>query len=154
MKNCEDHDRCVEEITAAAERICDSRGLRLTPLRKQVLEIVSRNHHRLLKAYDILGALSKSAKPPTVYRALDFLIKNGLVHKLSSVSSYVPCFHSESGHEECFFLVCSACGNAGEFCGESLSRAIDNAAALEGFGKKKASLEVWGVCADCVGAGT
>lgn len=150
MKNCKDHDRCVEEITTAAGRVCEDRGIRFTPLRRRVLEIVSRSHSPA-KAYDILGALSKSAKPPTVYRALDFLIENGFVHKLSSVSSYCACFHPASGHAECFFLLCSVCGGASEFCEKSLSEAVDKAVAAAGFGKAGAILEVSGVCRECGG---
>lgn len=148
MKDCSSHDRCVEEVTAAAERICLERRTRLTPLRRRVLEIVS-GGHRPVKAYDILNALSATAKPPTVYRALDFLIENGLVHKLSSVSSYSACFHPESGHRECFFLLCSVCGNLTEFCGGALPQAVEDAVAREGFRKTGMVLEVRGVCADC-----
>ncbi len=153
MTSCKDHRRCVEEITAIAVRICGEKGVKLTTPRKRVLEIVSRSH-RPVKAYDILAALSKNAKPPTVYRALDFLIENGLVHKLSSVSSYSACFHPASGHSECFFLLCSACGDAREFCGASLSKAVEKAVAVAGFGKTKAVLEVVGVCAECAGGRT
>ncbi|MGI9559121.1 MAG: transcriptional repressor [Thermodesulfobacteriota bacterium] len=145
---CDDHDVCVEDVTAFAARVCSERGARLTPIRKRVLEIVARAH-KPVKAYDILADLSSFAKPPTVYRALDFLIENGLVHKLSSISSYSACFHPESGHAECFFLICSECGGSREFCGSDLSGAIEGAVSREAFHKKNAVVEVLGTCAVC-----
>ncbi len=151
MKNwCNRHSECVREVQVCAERICSQRGVRLTSLRKRVLEIVS-NSHRPVKAYQVLEEISSSAKPQTVYRALDFLIENGLVHKISSMSSYCVCSHPASGHDECFFLICSVCGDAREFCGAELSEAVERAAVLEGFTKAGAVLEVRGVCAGCVG---
>ncbi|QMU55965.1 MAG: transcriptional repressor [Candidatus Mycalebacterium zealandia] len=149
MKNgCKNHDRCVGEITTYAERVCSERGVALTPLRKRVLRIVSRSH-RPVKAYKVLSELSRSAKPPTVYRTLDFLIENGLVHKLSSMSSYCACFHPSSGHSECFFLICSDCGESREFCGSALSKAVDSAVTREGFSKVETVLEVRGTCLEC-----
>jgi len=147
---CHRHNKCVTEVNACAERICSERGVRLTFLRKRVLEIVSRSH-RPVKAYEILAELSSSAKPQTAYRALDFLIQNGLVHKISTMSSYCACFHPASGHSECFFLICSVCGDTREFCGADLSKAINKAVDLEGFSKERTVLEVPGVCAQCVG---
>ncbi|WP_462137511.1 transcriptional repressor [Candidatus Mycalebacterium sp.] len=145
---CGNHDKCVREIAESAERICSVRGVWLTPLRRRVLKIIS-GSHLPMKAYKILARLSKSAKPPTVYRALDFLIENGLVHRLSSVSAYSACFHPSSGHSECFFLICSDCGEAREFCGSELSKAVDKAVSREGFSKAGAVLEVCGICDGC-----
>lgn len=149
-KRCKNHDSCVSKITDYAECVCSERGIALTPLRKRVLEIVARSH-RPVKAYKVLSGLSRTAKPPTVYRALDFLIENGLVHKLSSVSSYFACFHPSSGHAECFFLICTDCGEASEFCTESLSESVDNAVKDEGFSKTDTVLEVRGLCSACGG---
>jgi len=152
MKNrCENHVCCVRRITDYAERACSDRGVALTPLRKRVLEIVARSH-RPVKAYKVLSELSRTAKPPTVYRALDFLIENGLVHKLSSVSSYFACFHPSNGHPDCFFLICTDCGEASEFCTKSLYKSVENAVKSKGFSGTDTVLEVRGLCSECGGA--
>ena len=89
-----DHSRCVSHALAEAEAICARQGLRLTALRKRVLELVWASH-KPLGAYDILGVLSdedgRRAAPPTVYRALDFLLENGLVHRIASLNAFVGC---------------------------------------------------------------
>lgn len=163
MERCENHGECVERIVAFAEDLCRERGLRLTPLRRRVLEIVS-GGHRPVKAYRILGDISGSAAgggsagggsalPPTVYRALDFLIDNGLVHKLHTSASYFACFHPASRHADCFFLICSACGGAEEFCGDNFTEAVEGAAHGKGFRKSGAVVEVLGTCRQCAGGG-
>jgi len=89
-----DHSRCVSHALAEAETICARQGLRLTALRKRVLELVWASH-KPLGAYDILGVLSdedgRRAAPPTVYRALDFLLENGLVHRIASLNAITDC---------------------------------------------------------------
>ena len=166
MNRCENHGDCVRRVMDFAGELCREKGLRLTPLRRRVLETVS-GDHRPMKAYKVLAAVSasgssasggsvgdgsvsgSSAMPPTVYRALDFLMENGLVHKLHSSSSYYACFHPASRHAECFFLICSECGGAEEFCGDGLKEAIDGAARGEGFEKSGAVVEVLGTCREC-----
>lgn len=148
MNRCEHHGDCVRQIVTFAEDLCRERGLRLTPLRRRVLEIVS-GGHRPVKAYTILDAISDSARPPTVYRALDFLMENGLVHKLHSLSSYFACFHPASRHPDCFFLTCSVCGGAAEFCADGLRETMDDAARGEGFRKSGAVVEITGICREC-----
>jgi len=84
-----DHDHCVSHALAEADSLCARQGVRLTALRKRVLELVWQSH-RPLGAYDILAVLSEQdgrrAAPPTVYRALDFLLENGLVHRIASLT--------------------------------------------------------------------
>ena len=91
-----DHSRCVAEALAEAEALCAKQGTRLTTLRKRVLELVWASH-KPLGAYDILGVLSEEdgrrAAPPTVYRALDFLLENGLVHRIASLNAFIGCVH-------------------------------------------------------------
>ena len=138
---------------AAAERVCAEKGERLTPLRKTVMRIISQSRHPV-KAYDIMDRLSGEgfcAKPPTVYRTLDFLIKNGIAHKVSTMSAYVACPHADKKHAECFLLLCSVCGEVKEFCGGGLSAVIDETLMEQGFQKNKTVLEVSGVCQPCGG---
>ena len=93
------------------EEICKSNKLGLTEIRRQVFEIIIKNN-KPVKAYEILDKISninnKPSHPPTVYRAIDFLIENGFVHKLNSINSFVGCFHPKA-HKECYFLICKKC---------------------------------------------
>ena len=87
------HQECLQSAIAAAKTHCDAAGIRLTPIRQRVLELVWQNHEPV-KAYDILDKLKQaksSSAPPTVYRALDFLQDEGLVHKIESLNAYVGC---------------------------------------------------------------
>ncbi|NAT18288.1 Fur family transcriptional regulator, partial [Pseudomonas syringae pv. actinidifoliorum] len=92
-----DHSHCVHSALAEAETLCTQQGLRLTTLRRRVLELVWQSH-KPLGAYDILAVLSEEdgrrAAPPTVYRALDFSSwKNGLVHRIASLNAFTGCNH-------------------------------------------------------------
>ena len=144
------HAECVATAMHEARRRCADRGARLTPLRARVLELVWQSH-RPLGAYAILDELRKenrSAAPPTVYRALDFLLEHGLVHRLASLNAVVGCRrpgHAGSGQ----FLICRACGNAAEINDEGIERAIVRSATTEGFRVKGHSVEVSGICPDC-----
>ena len=111
-----DHEQCVDDALSKAAVLCTRRGARLTRLRRRVLELVWQGH-AAVKAYDILhelGSAAGTAKPPTVYRALDFLMAHGLVHRLESLNAYVGCPDPDAAHEG-QFLICDACGAVSEF---------------------------------------
>src|SRR5579872_6651908 len=102
-----DHAACVGDALDRAASLCVQRGARLTEIRRQVLELVWRNHAPI-GAYDILGAMQdghRGAAPPTVYRALDFLMEQGLVHRIESLNAYVGCDRPEQAHVS-QFLIC------------------------------------------------
>jgi Fur family zinc uptake transcriptional regulator len=145
-----DHVRCVADALAEAARLCRTRGARLTPLRTRVLEIVWKSH-KPLGAYDMLAVLAaegRSAAPPTVYRALEFLLEQGLVHRLSSLNAFVGCSrpgHTGSGQ----FLICRSCGNAAELNDGGVERAITRSAASQGFDVDRHTVEISGVCPEC-----
>jgi Fur family transcriptional regulator, zinc uptake regulator len=146
-----DHSRCVSHALAEAESICTRQGLRLTALRKRVLELVWQSH-KPLGAYDILGVLSEQdgrrAAPPTVYRALDFLLENGLVHRIASLNAFVGCNHPEHAHQG-QFLICRGCHAAIELEQPAISEAIVASAAAVGFAVEGQTVEVVGLCAGC-----
>ena len=84
MRDSHHHKQCIKDALTRAEQTCRTKGVRLTPIRKKVLELVWQSH-KPIKAYDLLGLLSSSnhiEKPPTVYRALEFLLDNHLIHKI------------------------------------------------------------------------
>lgn len=134
---------------AKAEELCNKSGQRLTVLRRKVLELIWQSH-RPAKAYDILDNIGDvaSAKPPTVYRALDFLLENGLIHKLNSLNAYVGCSHPKA-HHECYFLVCSRCSDIEECCDKKLARAIAATAKKNHFHPAHTTLEISGECQEC-----
>ncbi len=149
MHSCHEHTVCIEDAISAASRICEERGLRFTDLRKKVLELVWENHGSA-KAYDLLEKLGEdySAKPPTVYRALDFLQENGLVHKINSLNAYVGCSHPLQ-HQDCFFLICSACNEVQECCASHVAKVVRGMAEQSQFSPHHTTLEIEGECQDC-----
>ena len=132
----------------AAEAHCLERGEKLTPVRKRVLELVLEADGPV-KAYDLLEALKPgpgSAKPPTVYRALDFLVAAGLVHKVEALSAFVGCSHAhDEGGAELF--ICTDCGQVEERHGKPV-----DTHAPEGFMIERSVVEHFGHCHRCVAA--
>ena len=134
----------------AAEKICHASGNRLTPLRRRVLKLVW-GGHAPVKAYDVLQSLQqehKGAAAPTVYRALDFLLQAGLVHKIESLNAYVGC--GRPGHKDAVqFLICEKCGEVAEFDDPELAELIAKKAARLDFVIANKVIELTGSCAEC-----
>lgn len=134
--------------------MCLKQGLRLTALRRRVLELVWQSH-KPLGAYDILAVLSEQdgrrAAPPTVYRALDFLLDNNLVHRIASLNAFIGCNHPEHAHQG-QFLICRDCHVAVELEHKTISDAIVESALGVGFAVEGQTVEVVGLCAACQGA--
>ena len=144
------HAQCVQSALLAADRVCTKRAMRLTPLRRRVLELVW-SQHEPIGAYDILARLAVGGRkpaPPTVYRALEFLIDAGLVHRIESLNAFKGCDSPEHAHRA-QFLVCRACHRVEEIDDRSLTRAIEARAKHSGFRLAPESFEVKGVCAEC-----
>jgi len=145
-----DHSACIDDAISKAEKICSERGTRFTDLRRRVLEMVWQGH-KAVKAYDLLDQLAKeggSAKPPTVYRALDFLMDEGLVHKIESLNAYVGCVHPEDAHIS-QFLICDRCENVEEVSSGTLDKAVLGAAKDADFLIERQTLELHGFCSGC-----
>lgn len=144
-----DHDRCVDDALRAAERVCADRVVRLTPIRRQVLEAVWGSHEPI-GAYDIIAKLPRAARPPapmTVYRALDFLVEQGLVHRLDSLNAFIGCDRATERHAG-QMLVCRRCGHVDEIDDPRVRRAVAGAAADHGF-RCDETIELKGVCSSC-----
>lgn len=151
MAHKHDHDACIENAVAEAERICSERGTRFTDLRRRILTMIWQGH-KAVKAYDLLDQLATeggSAKPPTVYRALDFLMEEGLVHKIESLNAYVGCPHPGNSHIS-QFLICDDCENVDEVTSEALTTAVHMAAQESNFQISKQTLELHGRCKRCL----
>ena len=133
-----------------AAELCDKRNLRFTALRKQVLELVCRAGQPV-GAYHLLDELrlsGRSAAPPTVYRALDFLLEQGLVHRLATTNTYLACAHPQRPHAA-VFLVCSQCGHTQEVHNEGVIGELGHQAQQFDFTIRHASVEVSGLCSRC-----
>ncbi len=145
-----DHGICVAEAMRDAERICARRGVRLTKLRSRVLELVW-SSHAPIGAYGLLEQLRREwrrATPPTVYRALDFLLAQGLVHRIASLNAFVGCADPAAAHAG-QFLICRDCGAAAELHDRRVNRAISRGAAEVGFVVEERTVEVSGICPAC-----
>lgn len=145
-----DHRGCVLAALDTAEQLCRERGLRFTAIRRRVLELVW-DSHKPIGAYDILEALGResgSAAPPTVYRALDFLIEAGLVHRLDSLNAFVGCPDPVSRHAG-QFLICTQCRTVTELSDPEIERLITRKAADGGFAAVRQMLEIEGLCNVC-----
>ena len=145
-----DHSHCISSAMHQAQDLCQTRGVRLTPVRQRVLELVWQSHQPL-GAYDLLAKLGEdgfNSAPPTVYRALDFLQEQGLIHKLSSVNAYTGCCNPGQPHEGHFFL-CLSCNQALELDTSTLQSSLQSSADAHGFTIAQQTIEVTGYCARC-----
>ena len=144
----------TETLLGRATSMCDTRGVRLTDLRRQVLGLIL-DREAPTGAYDLLNQLRAtrdSAAPPTVYRALEFLLEQGLIHKVERLSAYVGCIaHDDHDHAAQFFI-CRTCGKVTELEDHELSHALEDAAKRLGFKLGKATIEAEGQCAACAAA--
>jgi Fur family zinc uptake transcriptional regulator len=153
-----DHGACVADALLRAQALCEGRGARLTELRRRVLELVWSSHepvgaYRLLEQLDRdAGGQARRAAPPTVYRALDFLIEQGLVHRIESLNAFVGCDQPLARHAG-QFLICARCGVAVELNDPGVAHALATCADRLGFQVERPTVEVKGICPNCVAGG-
>ncbi|QSA95808.1 transcriptional repressor [Methylococcus sp. EFPC2] len=148
--NPHNHAGCIERALDIAERLCGLRGVRLTPIRRKVLELIWESH-RAVKAYDLLDKIRPfecAAKPVTVYRALEFLIEQGLVHRVESLNAFVGCVSSESEHE-LLLLICERCHEVEERPAKVVMAALAVEIREAGFQAHRKAVEIHGLCAHC-----
>ena len=143
------------ERVALAVSICEGRGVRMTALRRRVLELLWASG-RPTGAYELIEAVklrgSRPVGPPTVYRALEFLMVQGLVSKVESRNAYVPCVHPERDHD-CLFFICNGCRASVELEDPRIGGLLAEDAAGLGFVATRRTVEVQGTCAQCTEAG-
>jgi Fur family zinc uptake transcriptional regulator len=146
-----DHDRCTVDALKHAEALCAARAQRLTPTRRRVLEVLLESH-RPLGAYEIMDRVAADGGRPapiTIYRALDFLRDNALVHRIESRNAFVACVGSHGAGELVLFLICERCGAVGEASSAAVADQLKAAARAAGFTAKVPVIEVSGVCSHC-----
>jgi len=147
-----DHDHCVTTAIAEAERRCTSEGLRFTPVRRAALEILLREH-RAMGAYELLERLREAgfgAQPPVAYRALDFLVSGGFVHKIERLNAFIACAHPGARHSPAF-LICRICEAVAEAQSAPARGTLGQAARAAGFRIERTVVEALGVCPACAG---
>lgn len=142
--------RALEDSLKTAHALCEQRGKRLTPIRRKVLEILLREH-RSLKAYELLDLIRSDqpgAAPPTVYRALDFLVEEGLVHRLDAINAWTACMDA-AGEPHDILVICTQCGRVSELSDPTLSRQLAECVAIAGFRLASSETELRALCSDC-----
>lgn len=145
-----DHEACAGEVLARAEAVSAARGARLTPVRRRALEILL-EAHRAMGAYEVLDRLSAEGfgkQPPVAYRALDFLVEQGLAHRIARLNAFTACVHPGEAHSAAF-LICRACHAVAEAEAGPVRAALEAAAGAVGFKVERATVEALGLCPSC-----
>lgn len=140
-----------EELLAQAQQICQQRNVRFTPQRLEVLRLIA-NQAGATSAYDLLDLLRQSepqAKPPTIYRALNFLLEQGFIHKVESTNSYVFCHHFNEPHHASALFICLHCGDVNEHAIPTIQADLIATADRVGFALQHSVIEAHGLCQSC-----
>ena len=148
-----DHDQCFEETIVSVEKYCKLNDLKLTPVRRKVLEILLQEH-KALGAYNILDLLREAgfnSQPPVAYRALEFLVNYGFAHKIERLNAFVACSHPGKDHSPAF-MICRKCDKVAETGADIPKSSLLQIANLAGFKVEQTILEAQGVCLTCAGS--
>jgi Fur family zinc uptake transcriptional regulator len=148
-----DHAHCTADLIARAERTCERRGSKLTGQRREILSSVAQSHSAV-GAYDIIERMAEHGPRPapiTVYRALDFLLAHGLVHKIESRNAFVACSHSHEG-QPAALLICETCGTVAELDAPEIFERVAEKAKARKFSPAHTVIEMSGTCGSCARA--
>lgn len=148
------HQDCIDTALARAQAICAGAGAKLTAQRQMVLQLVWQSH-KPLGAYPLMNQLQqltgKIVAPPTVYRALEFLLEHGLIHRVHSLNAFIGCDHPGQPHSG-QLLICRTCGDAQELDCDTFSASIQQLVPANGFCAERIMLEITGLCRACQGS--
>lgn len=145
-----DHAHCSTDAMARADALVQASGARLTPVRRRVLQILL-EQHRAMGAYDVLQRLAAEglgSQPPVAYRALDFLVEQGLAHRVDRLNAFTACMHPGEVHAPAF-LICRQCHTVAEAAAAPVRAALDKAAGIVGFVIEASNVEALGLCPLC-----
>lgn len=140
----------VRKTIAQAREVCTAQGLRFTPPREMVLKIIA-SSKKPIGAYDVLAALGQyldNPKPPTAYRAIEFLQAHGFIHRIESLNAYVAC-HADHRHVGSQFLICDTCDTVTEAHICSVPEGLSSRAKAAGFEVSRWNAELHGRCERC-----
>jgi len=143
--------RAIETQLEEAAEACSQQGAQLTELRRSVLALIleAGSPSTAYQLLDRLKETRKGAVPPTIYRALDFLMEQRLIHKVERLNAFIPCTEAGHHHHAVQFLICRKCGTVAEIEDRAVSEALEHAAEREGFHPGHAMVELDGTCAAC-----
>jgi len=144
------HQVCMAQALQSAETICMEKGMRLTSIRRRILELICASH-KAVGAYELLDLFHKEdpkAKPVTIYRALDFLMDAGLVHKIESLNAFIGCLQAETEHQT-VILICDHCKNAYELDATSVYQSLFAISKKIQFAPTSLTIELHGLCCSC-----
>ncbi|MCU0902766.1 MAG: transcriptional repressor [Tabrizicola sp.] len=147
-----DHAHCTQDALTRAEALTRGAGARMTPVRRRVLEILL-EEHKALGAYDVLARLAAEGygnQPPVAYRALEFLVEQGLAHRIQRLNAFAACVHPGEDHAPAF-LICRACHTVAEAEATAARASLDAEAARAGFRVERSTIEALGLCPNCQG---
>lgn len=147
-----DHALCEGDVLRRADQMVEAAGARLTPVRRRVLEILL-EEHRAMGAYDVLKRLAVEGfgnQPPVAYRALEFLVDQGLAHRIRRLNAFTACMHPGEAHAPAF-LICRACNVVAEAPAAEVREALTHAAEGIGFAIERSTVEALGLCPRCQG---
>lgn len=145
-----DHAACIARTLDAADAAVAAAGARMTPVRRRALEILLESHSAV-GAYDLLERLSADgfgARPPVAYRALDFLVAQGLAHRIERLNAFVACMHPGEAHDPAF-MVCRACRAVAETRAAPGAGPLGPGAQAIGFQIERTVVEAEGLCPKC-----
>lgn len=145
-----DHSHCASGVLGHADKLAEEKGLRLTPVRRATLEILLAEH-RALGAYEVLEQLQEKGfgnQPPVAYRALDFLVENGLAHRVQRLNAFAACTQPAKQHRP-VFMICKTCEQVAEADASDVQDALTAAAQQADFTIERANVEVLGQCPTC-----
>lgn len=145
-----DHAHCIGTAISAADALCEKKNLRLTPVRRKTLEILLQEH-RAVGAYEMLNQLREAgfgSQPPVAYRALEFLVANGLAHKIERLNAFIACTHPGATHSPAF-MICRLCQSVAEAQSTHIGGSFIHAAKAVGFQIEQTVIEAEGVCPAC-----
>lgn len=140
-----------QQLLAKAQQVCLKKGARFTKVREQVFLLLAK-HQGAVGAYDLLDelkTLDAAAKPATIYRALDFLSKQGFVHKIESINAFVMCHHFGECNHPVQLLICDVCGQVDEIQSNNFDLALRSMADAHGFTISHQIVEAHGSCQSC-----
>ena len=147
-----DHTARASDAMIAAGAHCEKHGLRLTPIRRDVLAALY-STHRPMSAYDIIDQLAASGfkrqAPVTIYRAMEFLLREGFAHKLESRNAFIACPFHHTSRDLVVFMICERCGGVDEATSDPLTRALSEIAERNHFAPRARVIELQGACAHC-----
>lgn len=147
-----DHAHCAKDVMERAETVAGEQGARLTPVRRRVLEILL-EAHRAMGAYEVLERLAADGfgnQPPVAYRALDFLVEQGMAHRIQRLNAFAACMHPGEAHAP-VFLICRSCNAVAETEAMPVRATLERAADGMGFSIERSTVEAVGLCPRCRG---